>query len=123
MRAYPQLIASYLRAPMTALGTDGFGRSDTRAELRSFFEVSRRDIAIAALDTLANDGAIERSLVGEAIARYGVDPRCAPSWRTAGARSTPNFSSMLVRAALPNSAWKPSRLASATMSASESIAT
>ncbi|HKU85365.1 MAG TPA: alpha-ketoglutarate dehydrogenase [Casimicrobiaceae bacterium] len=80
VRAYPQLIASYLRAPMTVLGTDGFGRSDTRAELRAFFEVSRRDIAIAALDALASKGAIERSVVGEAIARYGVDPQCAPSW-------------------------------------------
>jgi len=80
VRAYPQLIAAYLRAPMTVLGTDGFGRSDTRAELRAFFEVSRRDITIAALDALANDGAIERSVVGDALARYGVDPQCAPSW-------------------------------------------
>jgi len=48
--------------------------------LRAFFEVSRRDITIAALDALANDGAIERSVVGDALARYGVDPQCAPSW-------------------------------------------
>ena len=80
VRAYPQLIAEYVGAPVTTLGTDGFGRSDTRAELRAFFEVSRRDITIAALDALASACILERSIVGQAIARYGDDPQCAPSW-------------------------------------------
>jgi pyruvate dehydrogenase E1 component len=80
VRAYPQLIASYVRAPMTALGTDGFGRSDTRAELRRFFEVSRRDIVLAALDALAKGGTIEPGVVAEAIARYEVDASSASPW-------------------------------------------
>ena len=48
-RAYPQLIAAYLPCRFTALGTDGFGRSDTRAELRRFFEVDRHHIVVASL--------------------------------------------------------------------------
>jgi pyruvate dehydrogenase E1 component len=57
-----------------ALGTDGYGRSDTRAQLRAFFEVDRRYVALAALTELANDGKIERTRVAEAIAKYGLDP-------------------------------------------------
>ncbi len=78
VRAYPQLIASYVRAPFVALGTDGFGRSDTRAALRSFFEVSRNDVVVAALDALASRAAIARSVVAEAIARYGIENAAAP---------------------------------------------
>jgi pyruvate dehydrogenase E1 component len=66
VRAYPQLIASYLRAPFTVLGTDGFGRSDTRAALRRFFEVDRQHIVVAALAAVAPDH------VAEAIARYDI---------------------------------------------------
>ncbi len=57
-----------------ALGTDGYGRSDTRKQLRSFFEVDRRWVALAALNALAADGTIERGVVAEAIAKYGLDP-------------------------------------------------
>jgi pyruvate dehydrogenase E1 component len=57
-----------------ALGTDGYGRSDTRKQLRSFFEVDRRWVALAALNALAADGTIERGIVAEAIAKYGLDP-------------------------------------------------
>ncbi|AJC21960.1 pyruvate dehydrogenase (acetyl-transferring), homodimeric type [Pandoraea pulmonicola] len=56
-----------------SLGTDGFGRSDTRESLRAFFEVDRHFIVLAALKALADDGAVPRSRVGEAIARYGID--------------------------------------------------
>jgi pyruvate dehydrogenase E1 component len=49
VRAYPQFIASYVDAPFTALGTDGFGRSDTRSALRGFFEADSRHVAVAAL--------------------------------------------------------------------------
>ena len=80
MRAYPQLVASYIRAPFTALGTDGFGRSDTRAALRAFFEVDRWTIAIAALSTLAARGDVERIKVAEAIAKYGVDTTAESPW-------------------------------------------
>ena len=56
------------------LGTDGFGRSDTRAKLRGFFEVSRYYVTVAALKSLADEGAIAASVVAQAIAKYGIDP-------------------------------------------------
>jgi pyruvate dehydrogenase E1 component len=80
VRAYPQLIASYFEAPYTVLGTDGFGRSDTRSALRSFFEVDRSQIAVAALTALARSGVIDRSRVAEAIARYGIATDANSPW-------------------------------------------
>ncbi|MFM7669278.1 MAG: pyruvate dehydrogenase (acetyl-transferring), homodimeric type, partial [Betaproteobacteria bacterium] len=56
------------------LGTDGFGRSDTRAKLREFFEVNRHYVAVAALKALADEGKVDASLVAKAIATYGIDP-------------------------------------------------
>ena len=56
------------------LGTDGFGRSDTREKLRHFFEVDRYFVAISALKALAEDGAIAAKVVADAIAKYGIDP-------------------------------------------------
>ncbi len=56
-----------------ALGTDGFGRSDTRESLRTFFEVDRHFIVLAALKSLADEGRIERSRMQEAIDKYGID--------------------------------------------------
>ena len=55
------------------LGTDGFGRSDTREALRDFFEVDRYWVTIAALKALADEGALPREQVAEAIAKYGLD--------------------------------------------------
>jgi pyruvate dehydrogenase E1 component len=72
--AVADLIRPYVRQSYVALGTDGFGRSDTRAALRAFFEVDARHIAIAAL------GAIDPSLVGGALRRYGIDPVLRPPW-------------------------------------------
>ncbi|MGC2777625.1 MAG: alpha-ketoglutarate dehydrogenase [Bradyrhizobium sp.] len=80
VRAYPQLIASYVEARFVALGTDGFGRSDTRAALRSFFEVDRHHIAVAALSALADEGSIDRKTVADAIARYGIKPDLPAPW-------------------------------------------
>ncbi|WP_415759148.1 pyruvate dehydrogenase (acetyl-transferring), homodimeric type [Pseudomonas sp. LT1P18] len=57
-----------------ALGTDGFGQSDTRESLRKFFEVDRHFIAVAALKALADEGTFPREKVAEAIALYGIDP-------------------------------------------------
>ncbi|VVN01206.1 Pyruvate dehydrogenase E1 component [Pseudomonas fluorescens] len=57
-----------------ALGTDGFGQSDTRESLRKFFEVDRHFIALAALKALADDGVIAREKVTEAMVLYGIDP-------------------------------------------------
>jgi pyruvate dehydrogenase E1 component len=56
------------------LGTDGFGRSDSRAQLRHFFEVSRTFVAIAALKALADQGEIKPKVVADAIKKYGIDP-------------------------------------------------
>lgn len=71
-RAYPQLITSYLDARVVVLGTDGFGRSDTRIALRNFFEIDRHHVVISALDALARQGTIERNRVLEAIQRYAI---------------------------------------------------
>jgi pyruvate dehydrogenase E1 component len=76
---YMKTVAEQIRPFMagrryTALGTDGFGRSDTRQALRAFFEVDRRHIALAALKALADDGLIPRERAAEAIVRYGIDP-------------------------------------------------
>lgn len=80
VRAYPQLIASYVKARFVALGTDGFGRSDSRASLRSFFEVDRHHIVVAALSALAGEGTIDRGIVAEAIARYRVKADLPAPW-------------------------------------------
>jgi pyruvate dehydrogenase E1 component len=58
----------------TVLGTDGFGRSDTREQLRHFFEVDRRWVTVAALKSLADDGLLDHKKVAEAIKKYGLDP-------------------------------------------------
>jgi pyruvate dehydrogenase E1 component len=78
--AYPQLISAYVRQPFLALGTDSFGRSDTRATLRRFFLVDRHHIVLAALHTLAQIGSIARSVVSAAINRYAIDPHNPPPW-------------------------------------------
>ena len=78
--AYPQLIAAYVEARFVALGTDGFGRSDTRQALRSFFEVDRRHIVVAALACLKDQGVISRETLPSAIERFGIDGAAAPPW-------------------------------------------
>ncbi len=80
VRAYPQLIAPYLTASFTVLGTDGFGRSDTRAALRRFFEVDRQHIAVAALDALARAGKIDRGTVARAIEHYAIETELSAPW-------------------------------------------
>lgn len=78
--ALPQLIANYVDAPFCVLGTDGFGRSDTRSELRRFFEVDRYHIAVAALAALAQQGAIPRKQWENAIAQYNLSQDTQPPW-------------------------------------------
>jgi pyruvate dehydrogenase E1 component len=56
------------------LGTDGFGRSDSRDKLRYFFEVNRHFVVVAALKSLADEGAIDAKVVADAIKKYGLDP-------------------------------------------------
>jgi pyruvate dehydrogenase E1 component len=74
MKSYSDQVREYVPANFVALGTDGFGRSDTREKLREFFEVDRRYVTIAALHALAMDGKIENSVVANAIQQYAVDP-------------------------------------------------
>jgi pyruvate dehydrogenase E1 component len=78
--AYPQSIAPYLEAPFVALGTDGFGRSDTRARLRGFFEVDRHQITVAALQSLVRNAEIAAATVSAAIERYGIDSEAGAPW-------------------------------------------
>jgi pyruvate dehydrogenase E1 component len=80
VRAYPQLIAPWVEAPFVALGTDGFGRSDTRAALRRFFEVDRQHVVVAALHALAQCGAIASEALSRAIERYGIVAESAAPW-------------------------------------------
>ena len=81
VRAVPQMLASFLpRRRYVALGTDGFGRSDTRAALREFFEVDRYSIVLAALQALADSGAIARERWAVAVERYGKQAGSRPSW-------------------------------------------
>ncbi|WP_416739358.1 alpha-ketoglutarate dehydrogenase [Pseudomonas sp. NFX71] len=80
VRALPQLIASYVPARYTVLGTDGFGRSDTRGRLRSFFEVDRHQIALSALTSLVQEGLLDVGVCAEAIARYAIDVDAIAPW-------------------------------------------
>ncbi len=81
VRAYPQLIAPFVEARFVALGTDGFGRSDTRASLRSFFEVDRHHIALAALEALVREGKLDNSVFLGAIERFGIDTKSPAPWK------------------------------------------
>jgi len=80
--AVADLIRPWIPRRFVALGTDGYGRSDTRAALRRFFEVDRVSIALAALSALAEEGAIASTLVEDARKRYGIDPDRPPAWQS-----------------------------------------
>ncbi|MGL5631805.1 MAG: pyruvate dehydrogenase (acetyl-transferring), homodimeric type, partial [Azovibrio sp.] len=73
VRLYAEQIRPFINRRYTTLGTDGFGRSDPREKLRHFFEVDRHWVTVAALKALADDGALDRNKVAEAIAKYGLD--------------------------------------------------
>ncbi len=74
IKAFTEQIRAFVPRRYVTLGTDGFGRSDTRAKLRHFFEVDRYYITLAALGALAADGVIPASRVAEALKKYGLDP-------------------------------------------------
>ena len=74
VRAFAEQVRPYVPRHYTVLGTDGFGRSDTREKLRHFFEVDRHWIVLAALTALADEGAVKRDVAAAAIAKYGLDP-------------------------------------------------
>ena len=80
VRAFAEQIREFVPRRYKVLGTDGFGRSDSRENLRRFFEVDRHYVAVAALKALAEDGEIPAAKVAEAIAKYGIDAEKPAPW-------------------------------------------
>jgi pyruvate dehydrogenase E1 component len=74
IRAYTEQIREFVWSRFVSLGTDGFGRSDTRENLRTFFEVNRYYVVVAALKALSDDGELDSKVVQQAIKKYGIDP-------------------------------------------------
>jgi len=74
VKALPDSIDRWLPRPLTTLGTDGFGRSESRAGLREFFEVDSRYVVVATLAALARAGQLEASVVEQAMKTHGIDP-------------------------------------------------
>jgi pyruvate dehydrogenase E1 component len=74
MKLVPDQISRWVPRPYTILGTDGFGRSDTRPALRRHFKIDAENIAVAVLQELALEGALEPDRVAEAIKKYDLDP-------------------------------------------------
>ena len=74
MKSYADQIRGFIGRSYTVLGTDGFGRSDTRDRLRHFFEVDRHFIVVAALSALVQENMVDAGVVKQAIAKYGIDP-------------------------------------------------
>jgi len=73
MKSYPEQIACFLTNPFVALGTDGYGRSDSREALRSFFEVDRYHVVIAALKSLVDSKQIDKTVLISAIKKFKID--------------------------------------------------
>jgi pyruvate dehydrogenase E1 component len=82
MRTFADQIRPYVPGQYVVLGTDGFGRSDYRRKLRSFFEVDRHFVALAALKALAAEGAVAKSVPAEAVKKFGIDPEKKNPTRT-----------------------------------------
>jgi pyruvate dehydrogenase E1 component len=74
VKALPDSIDRWLPRRLTTLGTDGFGRSESRASLRDFFEVDYRYVIAATLAALARDGQIEMAVVEQALKAHNIDP-------------------------------------------------
>jgi pyruvate dehydrogenase E1 component len=74
LKTYADQIRPFVRRPYRVLGTDGYGRSDFRRNLRHFFEVDRHFTVVAALAELAQQGSVPGSLVADALTKYGIDP-------------------------------------------------
>jgi pyruvate dehydrogenase E1 component len=81
MRAVPEQIANYVGGRLLALGTDGFGRSETRQSLRRFFEIDAESVAVAALYALAARGEIDRKIVSQAIRDLGINSDLPAPWQ------------------------------------------
>jgi len=77
MKAVPDQVARWVPGPFTVLGTDGWGRSDTRARLRRHFETDAAHVVVTVLQSLASTGDAKVEEVADAISRYGIDPEAA----------------------------------------------
>ncbi len=80
IRAFAEQIRAHVPRRYVVLGTDGFGRSDTREKLRGFFEVDRHYVTVAALKALADDGTVPAAKVADAMKKYGIDPAKPAPW-------------------------------------------
>ena len=80
MRTVPDQISRWVPRSYTSLGTDGYGRSDTREALREFFETDAGHVVVATLSALARDQRIDPGVVREAIERFGIDPDAGDPW-------------------------------------------
>jgi pyruvate dehydrogenase E1 component len=80
MRMYPDQLREYIPQRYKVLGTDGFGRSDTRVKLREFFEVNRYFVVIAALRSLQEEGKLKAAVVVKAMKKYNIDPEKVAPW-------------------------------------------
>ena len=78
--ALPHLVAPYVEGRFIALGTDGFGRSDQRSVLREFFEVDRKNIALAAIESLTRLNLIDHVVLIDALKKLGINQKSAPPW-------------------------------------------
>jgi pyruvate dehydrogenase E1 component len=81
MRTLPDLIRQWAGPRYITLGTDGYGRSDSRAALRKHFEVDRNFIVLASLKGLADEGKIDRATVNSAMVKLGIDPASPDPWK------------------------------------------
>ena len=80
MRIFADQLRAYIPKTYKVLGTDGFGRSDTRTKLRSFFEVDRYYVTVAALKALQEEGKIEGSVVAKAMKKFNINPEKPAPW-------------------------------------------
>ena len=81
MKIVPDQIARWVPRPFTSLGTDGYGRSDTREALRRFFEVDAEHIVVAVLAALCEQGQIQAGTVNRALQQFGIGPDYLDPWR------------------------------------------
>ena len=80
IRSFAEQIRPWVPRRYVVLGTDGYGRSDTREKLRHFFEVDRFHVTLAALKALADEGTLPATKVAEAIKKYNLDPNKPAPW-------------------------------------------
>ncbi|OWY58627.1 hypothetical protein B7486_78955, partial [cyanobacterium TDX16] len=81
-RSVPDQVARWVHREWVSLGTDGYGRSDTREALRRFFETDAAHVVVATLAGLQRAGAVEPALVTQALEHHGLDPDLPDPWRS-----------------------------------------